>query len=69
MRGEYLACAPAMRFIEDTVVRIPERVIQIATAQLRLNDAGAAFATLALKWSKPAANGTIASSMAIKTGP
>ena len=31
-----------MRFIEDTVVRIPERVIQIATAQLRLNDAGAA---------------------------
>ena len=58
-----------MRFIEDTVVRIPERVIQIATAQLRLNDARAAFATLALKWSKPAANGTIASSMAIKTGP
>jgi len=33
-----------MRFIEDTVVRIPERVIQIATAQLRLNDARAAIA-------------------------
>jgi len=44
LRGEYLACAPAMRFIEDTVVRMPELVNQLATAQLRLNDARAAIA-------------------------
>ena len=44
LRGEYLACAPAMRFIEDTVVRMPELVNHLATAQLRLNDARAAIA-------------------------
>ncbi|QGU20817.1 hypothetical protein MCHK_09970 [Mesorhizobium huakuii 7653R] len=44
LRGEYLACAPAMRFIEDTVVRMPEFENQLTTAQLRLNDARAAIA-------------------------
>ncbi|QKC83877.1 hypothetical protein EB232_21790 [Mesorhizobium sp. NZP2077] len=44
LRGEYLACAPAIRFIEDTVVRMPELENQFTTAQLRLNDARAAIA-------------------------
>lgn len=44
LRGEYLACSPAMRFVEDTVARMPELNTQLTVAELRLNDARAAIA-------------------------
>ena len=44
LRGEYLACAPAMQFVEDTVARMPELLENLTRAQLLLKDAKAAIA-------------------------
>lgn len=46
LRGEYLACAPAMKFVERTVVQAPELVGKFIQLQMHLDDvkAGAAKA-------------------------
>ena len=44
LRGEYLACAPAMQFVEDTVARMPELLEKLNRARVLLNDAKADIA-------------------------
>lgn len=44
LRGEYLACGPAMQFIEDTVARMPELLTTLTRLQLQLNGAKASIA-------------------------
>jgi hypothetical protein len=44
LRGEYLACAPAMKFVERTVVQAPDLVGKLTQLQMHLNDAKAGAA-------------------------
>ena len=45
LRGEYLACAPAMKFVEETVARMPELVEKLNVLQMQINDVKAKIAT------------------------
>ena len=45
LRGEYLACAPAMQFVEETVARMPELVEKLNVLQMQINDVKAKIAT------------------------
>jgi hypothetical protein len=44
LRGEYLACVPAMQFVQDTVDRLPELLTKLTMMQLQLNDAKVSIA-------------------------